>query len=76
MHFMSFNAALMFFDTSLGAPPKNLRPWLLEDEKGEATAKVRKMREEGIHILSTFDWINQSKKATFWLRKDVIDKMR
>jgi len=48
---------------------------LLDNEEGETTAKARKIREEGVHMLSTFEWDSESKKAAFWLRKDVIEGM-
>ncbi|KAE9983145.1 hypothetical protein EG328_010229 [Venturia inaequalis] len=72
----SLNAALVFFDTSLGAPPKDLRPLLLDDEKGEMSVKARKVREEGVVVVSTFAWGFKSRRASFWLRKDVIEGMR
>jgi len=57
-------------------PPKNLRPWLLDDEKGETTAKVKKMKEEGFVVLGTFKWNNKGRRTSFWLRNDVIEEMR
>lgn len=78
---LSLNAGLVLFDMSSSkgfqtAAAKNLRPWLLDDEKGEMTADAKKTRDRYIHVLSTFVWNSKDNKATFWLRKDVIDNVK
>lgn len=56
-------------------PPKVLRPFLLDDEKGDTTASAQKIRSDGIVILSTFRWNANNFLATFWLRSDVVSAM-
>ncbi|KAI1381366.1 hypothetical protein F4677DRAFT_440580 [Hypoxylon crocopeplum] len=58
-----------------GSPPENLRPLLLDDEKGHRERAARKIRSDGIKVLSTIKWVMKEKTATFWMRSDVMDLM-
>lgn len=80
-NFLSLNAAIVLFDTSSGKgfqakAAKNLRPWLLDDEKGDMTVEAKKIRDGCIHDLSTFSWDSKGNKSSFWLRKDVIGSIK
>ncbi|KAI0843718.1 hypothetical protein F5Y06DRAFT_9719 [Hypoxylon sp. FL0890] len=70
-HFM-----LVFWNhLKYGEPPKELYRLLLDDEKGDTTTSARKIRADGIKILSTFKWLSDEGTVTFWLRSDVVDLM-
>ncbi|KAL7624490.1 hypothetical protein AAE478_006055 [Parahypoxylon ruwenzoriense] len=70
-HFM-----LVFWNNrKYGEPPKNLRPLLLDDENGDATTSARKIRSDGVKVLSAFKWVTKESTATFWLRSDAIELM-
>lgn len=70
-HFM-----LVFWNQkSVGQPPRNLRPFLLDDETGDSSERAKKIRAEGVHALTTFNWSSETNAATFWLRVDVVDRM-
>ncbi|KAF2423074.1 hypothetical protein EJ08DRAFT_701344 [Tothia fuscella] len=69
------NSALVFLDRKTGFPPKNLRDVLLDDEMGEHSADVKAIRQDGVHVLSTFQWDSRQKKATFWLRRDIVESV-
>lgn len=69
------NFVLVFYKGHL--PPKamyDLRSTLLSDEKGNEDYKL--FREKRINIVSTWSWHRRSRTATFWLREDVVQKMR
>lgn len=69
---------LMLFSLSLFTTEfdfSRLRRFMLSEEKASKKKKVRVAWQEGIHVLSTWRWDRQRKKATFWLRKDVCDKL-
>lgn len=67
---------LLLFDTDL-LPPQSttIRPYLLDDERGDRSPRARAIRERGLHVLSTWGWHRPSKTATFWLRKDVFERL-
>ncbi|KAI1139797.1 hypothetical protein F5Y05DRAFT_380108 [Hypoxylon sp. FL0543] len=70
-HFM-----LVFWNhRKYGEPPKDLYRLLLDDERGDTTTSARKIRADGIRILSTFKWSSEEAMVTFWLRSDVVDLM-
>lgn len=70
-HFM-----LVFWNqNSFGEPPRNLRPILLDDETGDPSGRAKRIRAEGVHTLTTFNWSTRLNSTTFWLRADVVDKM-
>ncbi|KAI0385283.1 hypothetical protein F5Y04DRAFT_245462 [Hypomontagnella monticulosa] len=70
-HFM-----LVFWDyQEYGEPPENLYKILVDDERGDTTTSARKIRANGIKVLSTFKWVMKRSTATFWLRSDMVDLM-
>lgn len=66
---------LLLFDAGL-LPPRieSLRPYLLSDEKADKSPRAQAVRERGLHILSVWDWHRSSKTASFWLRKDILER--
>ncbi|KAI2783149.1 hypothetical protein F4815DRAFT_381571 [Daldinia loculata] len=56
-------------------PLQNLYTILLDDERGDITTSARKIRTDGINIVSTFKYVSDDCTATFWLRSDVMDLM-
>ncbi|THY50605.1 hypothetical protein D6C99_04740 [Aureobasidium pullulans] len=67
---------VVFWNTSLDAVPTSLRWLLLDDEEGDRSRKAIKIREEGIHILTTFQWSSDTTTASFWLQSDVVMAMQ
>ncbi|KAK4956504.1 hypothetical protein LTR10_006030 [Elasticomyces elasticus] len=67
---------LAFCETRLIPPEPWLRPYLLSDEKSDSSPQAKKVREKGLHIVSTWKWTKATKTATFWLRSDVMERMR
>ncbi|KAI0144631.1 hypothetical protein GGR57DRAFT_322856 [Xylariaceae sp. FL1272] len=68
--------ALVFWNQrKYGKPPGDLRPILLDDDKGDLTTSARAIRANGVKIVSTFAWVRETNTAGFWLRSDVVDKM-
>ncbi|KAI1766876.1 hypothetical protein GGR53DRAFT_528115 [Hypoxylon sp. FL1150] len=68
--------ALVFWNSAkYDEPPNQLRKVLLDDEKGDTTTSARKIRSNGIVMLSTYKWVRKTATATFWLRSDVVDNM-
>ncbi|KAF9878329.1 putative tetratricopeptide [Colletotrichum karsti] len=69
MHF-----ALAFVDDSkVDASQPDLRKLLLEDEEGDASDTAANFREKGIHLVTAFKFVTDTRTATFWMRKDVVD---
>lgn len=72
---------LVFWDAaSNGAatPPRDLRRLLLDDEEagGDVSEAARKIREHGVHVVTTLDLVQKTATASFWLRSDVVEEMR
>jgi hypothetical protein len=68
--------ALVFWDTSRGSLPFDLRKTLLDDEQGDRSKSAKSIRESGVHVLTTFKWTQKTNTASFWLRSDVIETMQ
>jgi hypothetical protein len=68
--------ALVFWDTSRGSLPSDLRKTLLDDEQGDRSKSAKSIRESGVHVLTTFKWAQKTNTASFWLRSDVIGTMQ
>jgi len=66
---------LVFMDSPIVKPSRRdtLRATLLEDEADIPTPGHRRAREEGLHVVSTFEWFKAQQTATFWLRRDLIE---
>jgi len=58
---------------------KTLREALLDDETGNSSASDKRLREEGIIVVSVFEWTNTirdiAQGVRFWLSSSVVDKM-
>ncbi|TKA65538.1 hypothetical protein B0A55_09868 [Friedmanniomyces simplex] len=65
-----------FCETRLVPPQIWLRPFLLSDEKQEGSPQAKRIREEGLHIVSTWQWSRSTKSATFWLRRDLVERLK
>jgi hypothetical protein len=68
--------ALVFWDASRGPPPTDLRNTLLDDEHGDRSKSAKSIRESGVHVLTTFKWLQTTNPASFWLRSDVVETMQ
>jgi hypothetical protein len=53
----------------------SFRTLLLDDEEGQKDSQASTVRKEGLHIVTTWEWVRSSKTATFWLRRDVMEEM-
>jgi hypothetical protein len=68
--------ALVFWDAGRGSPRSDLRNTLLDDEQGDRSKTAKSIRESGVHVLTTFKWLQKTSTASFWLRSDVIETMK
>ena len=68
---------LVFYDGSLRPSTAifDLRSCLLSDEKALKDNDTKKFRDGNISIVTSWEWNATSKKATFWLRSDVMRTM-
>lgn len=64
---------LVFFDGKLGKTPASLRDVLRDEESGDVTAEARRIRAEGVHVVSTFTYVTDTRTASFWMRRDVAE---
>ncbi|EGG03114.1 uncharacterized protein MELLADRAFT_117429 [Melampsora larici-populina 98AG31] len=70
------HSMLVFYDQqTFGKPPRNLRP-ILMDEGREVDPKSRKIRDTGLHCVSTFHWRVNAQEATFWMSKDAFESIK
>ncbi|KAK9772250.1 putative tetratricopeptide-like protein [Seiridium cardinale] len=68
---------LLFWDhTRFKMKPKSMRRVLLDDELGDKYNAAGETREGGVSIVSTLSWDWAEKTAQFWLREDVVEKMK
>lgn len=67
---------LIFYNTDLGKMPQSIRSTLLDDEVGDNSEKAKKARAEGLHVVTTFKYVTDTRTATFWMRQDVADELR
>lgn len=68
--------ALAFFHGPMFPLQKSFRTLLLDDEEDQKDPQISNLREEGLHIVTTWEWSRNSKTATFWLRRDVMEEMQ
>ena len=47
-----------------------------EAQKPFSAARLKKLREHGLVLWSTFDWDKASETAKVWMRKDFVEKMK
>ena len=70
-HFM-----IVFWNLKGGTKhPRYLRNVLLDDELGDNSQLARDARESRVHIVTVFRYVTETRTATFWLRKDVVDEL-
>lgn len=50
-----------------------LRETLLDDEVGDVSARAKGTREKGVHVVTTFTYVTDTRIASFWMRRDVAD---
>ena len=67
---------LAFFQVLMFPTQPSFRTLLLDDEEGQKDPKISKLREEGLHVVTTWEWSRSDKTATFWMRRDVMEEMR
>lgn len=67
---------LAFYQTSMLPAQRSFRTFLLDDEEGQKDPQIATLREEGLHVVTTWEWSRSSKTATFWLRRDVMEEMQ
>lgn len=67
---------LVFYNTDFGKMPRPLRSALLDDEVGDNSEQAKKVRAEGLHFVTTFKYVTDTRTASFWMRKDVADGLR
>lgn len=66
---------LVFWDLFYGNPPRDIRPLLLDDEKGNTSKQAKAIKHGGIHVFTTFKYVTATRTASFWCRMDAIDGM-
>jgi hypothetical protein len=49
---------------------------LQDDEEGDRTAEAVAMRKSGVHVLTVWEFDAKTRKATFWLKEDVVARMK
>jgi hypothetical protein len=68
---------LLFFNHSIMRPHTGyFRPYILDDETCETSRSTRRLQKEGLHLLSVWQWKQESKTASFWLREDVMARVK
>ncbi|KZL82187.1 tetratricopeptide-like protein [Colletotrichum incanum] len=67
---------LVFINTAMFGPEKpNLLGLLQDDEEGDASDYAKLLRQKGLHVVTTFKYVTDTRTATCWLRKDVVEEM-
>lgn len=66
---------LVFHRTDLGKIPHMLRTMLLDEEVGDQSEWAKKARVEGLHVVTTFRYVTDTRTASFWMRQDVADEI-
>lgn len=67
---------LAFYQALMLPLQPSFRTLLLDDEEGQKDPNISKLRKEGLHIVTTWEWSRRSKTATFWLRRVVMEEMQ
>lgn len=67
---------LLFWNTQCGQPPQDMRGLLMDDEEGDLSTSANKIRNQGVHIVSTFRFVTHTRTASFWMRRDVVEDMK
>lgn len=65
---------LVFYDAGkFGAVLRNLRAVLVDDEAGDGSSRAKDIRAGGVHVVSTFSYVTDSRTASFWMRRDAAE---
>jgi hypothetical protein len=70
-HFM-----LLFWDASQGDIPPSIDRILRDDEKGDTSTSARRIKRKAIHIFQAFQYVRDTRTASFWSRSDLIRAMK
>ncbi|KAF2491118.1 hypothetical protein BU16DRAFT_621773 [Lophium mytilinum] len=67
---------LVFLNTALPSFSRfaDLRHALLDDDKGDSSADAKRLREEGVVIVTSLNWTMPERRAEFWMRKDEVER--
>lgn len=71
LHFM-----LLFWDASQGDVPPSMNRILRDDEKGDTSASARRIKRNAIHVFQAFQYVTDTRTASFWSRIDLIHAMK
>lgn len=66
---------LVFYKGNSSTLAGTLRETLLDDEVGHGSAKAKDIRERGVHIVTSFTYVTDTRTASFWMRRDVADML-
>lgn len=68
---------LLFWDFQAGEIPGmgRMRRFLLDDEAGDTSERVRDMKRRSVHVFSTFKFVTDTRTASFWCRADTMREM-
>ncbi|KDN67994.1 putative tetratricopeptide [Colletotrichum sublineola] len=69
-----FNVAFINM-TIVGPRRLNLPGLLQDDEEGDGSDYAKRLREEGVHMITAFKYVTDTRTATCWLRKDAVEEM-
>ena len=68
---------LVFYNEDLmKAETDSLRPYFLSDETADHSGEAQRIREKGLHSLTTWTWNRPEKTVSFWFREDVMEVMK
>ncbi|KAH8904162.1 hypothetical protein BR93DRAFT_971230 [Coniochaeta sp. PMI_546] len=68
---------LLFWDSQAGDIPGmgRMRRFLLDDEAGDTSERARDIKHRGVHVFSTFEFVTDTRTASFWCRADTMREM-
>ncbi|KAF6802552.1 tetratricopeptide [Colletotrichum sojae] len=67
---------LVFVNKSVLGDRKLVLPDLLQDdEEGDRSEVAARARESGLHVVTAFTYVTETKTAKFWMRGDVCDEV-
>lgn len=71
MHFV-----LVFVNKNVLGDRKLVFPDILQDdEEGDRSEVAATAREKGLHVVTAFTYVTETKTARFWMREDVVDEV-
>ncbi|KAK1975291.1 hypothetical protein LZ30DRAFT_809070 [Colletotrichum cereale] len=67
---------VMFINMAIVGPRKLQFPGLLQsDEKGDGSDYAKPLGEKGVRMITTFKYVTDTRMATCWSRKSVVEQM-